>query len=546
MNLLFKGCCRAEHAAGRWMTWAVLAAVCALVIWVQRPLLDTDFCYQSDVFGITYNADVISRGGIPYRDTAEYKMPGCFFLYAWIFEAWGRSLAGVWAVSLAAQILMLMMVYVTGYLIAGRITGLGAALIYTVTAFNYDLGGIFNINYSFWMTVPYTGAMLFFLQSVKNNRLSDWFLCGLLLGLALLFKRPALAGIAAVFFYLMMFREKNWPVRAGMVVGGAAAAWVPLLIYYGVHGALPALAEGIWGGPWGWAGQRYFFAGWFRASSMIRNIHLSHIAYGVMLLTTLLMVPVVCLRLQGDGSPKLGRILIALGIWTFMAHAYLLAGRFYEHYFVQGLGATSVLMAYSLQLLPACNILIRRLWSAGIAVSLGVLLFVAIWSFSSFSANLINMRFFLDPVLRAGAYIKEQSRTGDSIYALGKLMDIYYYAQRPAFTRMFRDRSYILDIDLDYFYKAHFSDQAGIRERFYTDFVKAPPRFLAVKRQGDSSVDMTEWPELTDAVSKNYLRKISFVNILMRVDIYERKPGVPGSGYPRIQDSGLDAPENPL
>ena len=82
--------------------WAFLwLAVGVTVFAFARTTRPISGLGNHDVAGITYNADLLLRGGLPYVDTVEIKAPGTFYLVAAAFQLFGRS---VWTVHLACEL----------------------------------------------------------------------------------------------------------------------------------------------------------------------------------------------------------------------------------------------------------------------------------------------------------------------------------------------------------------------------------------------------------------------------------------------------------
>lgn len=134
-----------------WCFALVVVLVCH-AFWEGHGLSDPSFRNQ-DVAGIAYNARLFLAGKLPYLDSAEIKPPGAFLLFAPLLQlggmraVWGAALLWGAATSLA-----------TGALAGAvfrREDGPRAAVLHAAAA---AIASDADINYSFWMALPFTLA----------------------------------------------------------------------------------------------------------------------------------------------------------------------------------------------------------------------------------------------------------------------------------------------------------------------------------------------------------------------------------------------------
>ncbi|MCA9539711.1 MAG: hypothetical protein KC620_12530, partial [Myxococcales bacterium] len=86
-------------AAPRWRASALdavaLLLLAGLALWLRWPALSTEGFHNEDAAGITYNADLLLRGLVPYLDDLEWKAPGSFYLSALVWSVFGRSIVAL-------------------------------------------------------------------------------------------------------------------------------------------------------------------------------------------------------------------------------------------------------------------------------------------------------------------------------------------------------------------------------------------------------------------------------------------------------------------
>jgi hypothetical protein len=144
-------------AGGRLAAWLrspwFVATVLALgfhAFWEGHGVLDPSF-RNPDVAGIAYNARLLASGALPYVDSAEIKPPGAFFLFAPFLELGGMR--AVWAVAAVWGALLSLATGLLAALVWGPRAGPRAAVLHAACAAIASDG---DINYSFWMAMPFT------------------------------------------------------------------------------------------------------------------------------------------------------------------------------------------------------------------------------------------------------------------------------------------------------------------------------------------------------------------------------------------------------
>jgi hypothetical protein len=130
----------------------LLGALFFNALWLGRGVLDPGF-RNLDVTGIVYNARLLLMGQLPYLDSAEVKPPGAFVLIApalWLF-----GLRGVWLLGIVWGTLTSLATGALAKACYGDRWGRRVVLLHAAASV---VANDADINYSFWMALPFTLA----------------------------------------------------------------------------------------------------------------------------------------------------------------------------------------------------------------------------------------------------------------------------------------------------------------------------------------------------------------------------------------------------
>ncbi|MBX3129547.1 MAG: hypothetical protein KF718_22705 [Polyangiaceae bacterium] len=211
----------------------VLAIVLLHTAWQLPGIVEGGFQNQ-DVAGIAYNAQLLLGGHLPYVQSFEVKSPGAYFLFAPLLAL--GSMRVVW---LASVLWASGTSLATGWLareIWSERVGQRAAVLHAAGALPAALG---DINYSFWMTLPFVLAATLAVRCLslggsRWHRALHWAAAGALAMIAFSFKHTA-AALALLLLGTILVEHR----RAG--VARAASAAVHGLLGAGVVVALAHL-----------------------------------------------------------------------------------------------------------------------------------------------------------------------------------------------------------------------------------------------------------------------------------------------------------------
>jgi hypothetical protein len=228
---------RGSPGAAWWFALAVALGCHAL--WQGHGVSDPAFRNQ-DVAGIAYNARLLLAGKLPYLDSAEIKPPGAFLLFAPLLElggmraVWGAAVLWGAGLSLATGAL--------ASVVFRPKDGPRAAVLHAAAA---AIASDADINYSFWMALPFTLAAATACagaRSAHRARRAWWFAASGFLGLFAVAIKPS-AWPLLFLFAVLLGRE--------FVLGSVRSA-----IESALAGAFGALASALLiVSPFLWAGR---------------------------------------------------------------------------------------------------------------------------------------------------------------------------------------------------------------------------------------------------------------------------------------------------
>lgn len=211
-----------------------------------------------DIAGIAYEADLLLRGQLPYRDSIELKTPGSFFLVAAAWALAGRSAATLNTACVLWVLLGTLAVFVAAFtsygckgtgLNSGWDLDLGVRCGAVASALYLASSAQFESNYSTWMMPPYAAAYAALIVALRCDRFSGHVWTGVFATVAYLCKNHGFViGVVAVIVWgwarLRGEPGARWSAFAGWIAGALLAA-LPISVFYASHGAFLDLIQGI-------------------------------------------------------------------------------------------------------------------------------------------------------------------------------------------------------------------------------------------------------------------------------------------------------------
>lgn len=238
----------APHSARSGSWWGIAFwALLFNALWLGRGVIDPGF-RNLDVTGIVYNARLLLLGKLPYLDSVEVKPPGAFVLLAPVL--WLGGLRAVWALGVLWGTLTSLAAGAFGKACYGDKWGRRIAIIHAVASV---VANDADINYSFWMALPFTLAAAAAARATRARTewhyAVAWSFAGALALLAVSIK-PSAWPLLVLFGFLWL-RElwlRDFVRALSLPAWGLCGALVSALLValpFWAHGRLDVLGSGL-------------------------------------------------------------------------------------------------------------------------------------------------------------------------------------------------------------------------------------------------------------------------------------------------------------
>lgn len=231
---------------GGWFV-VLLAAFLLNALWLGRGVVEPGF-RNLDVTGIVYNGRLLLSGQLPYLDSAEVKPPGAFVLLT--PALWLLGLRGVWMLGVVWGTLTSLAAGALAKACYGDSWGRRVVVIHAAASV---IANDADINYSFWMAMPFTlaaAAAAHATQATSARRYAlSWSFAGALSLTAVAIK-PSAWPLAILFaaLWLRELRRRDSARAVALPVWGLAGALVASLVIaapFVAHGRLDVLVAGL-------------------------------------------------------------------------------------------------------------------------------------------------------------------------------------------------------------------------------------------------------------------------------------------------------------
>jgi 4-amino-4-deoxy-L-arabinose transferase-like glycosyltransferase len=173
--------------------WVLAAIVFGLTLAIRIRLLGVPL--ERDEGEYAYAGQLMLQGIPPYKLAYNMKFPGTYAAYALIMSIFGQTITGIHLGLLLVNATTVALVFLLGRKLMNPTAGIGAAATYAVLSVSPSVLG-FAGHATHFVMLPVLGGALILLHESGRQRLGRLFASGLLFGLALLIKQPA------VFFIL--------------------------------------------------------------------------------------------------------------------------------------------------------------------------------------------------------------------------------------------------------------------------------------------------------------------------------------------------------
>ena len=223
---------------------AALLGIVAFGVFLRLPMIEDMFC-NPDLAVIAYCSQELLSGGAVYDQCADTKTPGSYFLFAWLFRTFGRSMSSVYFNNMLWHAIVLLCLFLIARSIVSTKAGLAAAFFYAWYSISQASDGICP-DFESWTLMPLAVGFwaVWRFTATRDRR---WLaLVGFCASLALLFKQTSVVFLVFALVPLWLARqprEAKWPPMKPFVVDlliCALAALPPIvatvLFFHSRHG----------------------------------------------------------------------------------------------------------------------------------------------------------------------------------------------------------------------------------------------------------------------------------------------------------------------
>jgi len=457
----------------------VLVAVMAFVLVIAIRIRLLSIPLERDEGEYAYAGQLMLQGIPPYKLAYNMKFPGTYAAYALVMAIFGQTIVGIRLGLLLVNAATISLIFLLGRRLISSVAGIAAAMTYAILSVSPSVFG-FAAHATHFVMLPVLGGTLLLLTSVpigaardrqtanttqqarktafakghhsspsqgahkqsKRTVLWQLFASGLLFGIGLLMKQPAVFFVLFGAIYLLAGLERfpGWPHRSKI--------YVPILIF-GIGTLLPFAITclllwraGVFDKFWFWtinyARQYGSLIPLGSAPKMFAETFAPVIESGWLLWMFAGVGAVAGIWNKRTRAATV--FLLGQFVFSFLA---LSAGFYFrEHYFIFILPAVSLFAGVTVSVL--CSLADSR---GSLVRFAPLLLFCVVLSQPIFAAR--NFYFEISPVeashicyggnpfpesVRVAEYLRDHTEAGDTIAVLGSEPQIYFYSKRHSAT----------------------------------------------------------------------------------------------------------------
>jgi dolichyl-phosphate-mannose-protein mannosyltransferase len=417
--------------------WVLLVSVLGLTVAIRIRLLGIPL--ERDEGEYAYAGQLMLQGIPPYKLAYNMKFPGTYAAYALIMSIFGQSIAGIHLGLLFVNAVTVALVFLLGRRLVNSTAGIAAAVTYAILSMSPSVLG-FAAHATHFVVLPVLGGALLLLRPPDRQSLPILFASGLLFGIGLLMKQPALFFVLFGALYLF-YRDYQGRFGLKETFFRSAAFGSGAIVPFGVTCFLLWRA-GVLAKFWFWTidyalqygGLVPFAEGMHMFAQNVTGV--IGAAWALWMLAGIGLV--VCTwdrMMRAKGS-------FLSGLLVFSAAAVCPGFYFRPHYFVLVLPAISMLAALAvvnISNLFKSHVRATRLISFllfGVALGLPIFqerTFLFRTPVGSAPHAIYGENPFTESV-RVAEFIRGHSDLNDTVAVLGSEPQIYFYARRHSAT----------------------------------------------------------------------------------------------------------------
>ena len=415
--------------------WFLLAVIIALVVIIRIRLLAIPL--ERDEGEYAYAGQLMLEGIPPYQLAYNMKFPGVYAAYALIMAMFGQTSVGIRLGLLVVNIATIAIVFLIARRLISLIAGIAAAASYAILSASSSVMGLAAHASHFVMLPALLGALVL-LKPVLTKKMV--FVSGILFGVALLMKQPAIFFICFGAVYLLF---QDWRTKLGfnqMLLRTAvfiAASALPLACV-----SLWLWQAGVFGKFWFWTVLYAREYAGVISISQAPGIFFGEIGPVIGFGWPLWVLAALGVVASLFDKAMRNAAFFILTFLLFSGFALSSGFNFRQHYFIFVLPAICLLvggaMASASNFCSQLARLLRFLPLVIFVVCSGVPLFAGQETLlsrrPSDAARMIYGHNPFPEAVRVAEYLREHTNPTDTIAVLGSEPEIYFYAHRHSAT----------------------------------------------------------------------------------------------------------------
>ncbi len=417
--------------------WILAVIVFGVVIAIRIRLLGIPL--ERDEGEYAYAGQLILQGIPPYKLAYNMKFPGTYAAYAVIMSIFGQTVTGIHLGLLLINAATVVLIFFLGRQLVNSTLGLAAAMSYAVLSVSPSVLG-FAGHATHFVLLPVLGGTLLLFNSTDRQARGRLFTSGLLFGIGLLMKQPAVFfALFGTIYLISSDLHRRLPTKKILVRGLTFSAGVILPL--GIT-CLLLWRAGVFNKFWFWTidyARQYANLVPFRQAQQILLYSTKEVIAAGWPIWMLAGIGVVAGLWQQRTRTS---AVFLLGFLFFSALAICPGFYFRLHYFVLVLPAVSLLAGVAISRLSDLvvgRVMVVRFFPILIlGAALGWPIITERKFFFEVSpADASRMIYPESPFaesIRIGEYLREQTSRSDTIAVLGSEPQIYFYSNRHSAT----------------------------------------------------------------------------------------------------------------
>ena len=418
--------------------WCLLAVIVfGLVLVIRIRLLEIPL--ERDEGEYAYAGQLMLQGIPPYKLAYNMKFPGTYAAYAVIMSIFGQTTGAIHLGLLLVNAATIVLIFLLGRRLMNPTAGIAAAMSYAILSMSPSVLGLAAHATNF-VVLPVLGGTLLLLNESDRQQFGRLLASGLLFGLAVLMKQPALFFIVFAAIYLVS-KGVQRGTRLRDISLESLFFTVGVILPLGIA-LLLLWRAGVFDRFWFWAIDYARQYGTLVPLSEAPQIFLRSVREVVGAGWTLWMLGGIGVVVGLLDNRVRASVIFLLGLLLASALAVCPGFYFRYHYFVLVLPAISLLVGAAISefsdLLAGRTILVRFMPLLVLCAALTAPILsdrVLLFTLSPIEAcRRIYPESPFPESLRIAEYVREHTRPDDTIAVLGSEPQIYFYSQRRSAT----------------------------------------------------------------------------------------------------------------